>query len=512
MMRHDVDSQQIRPSGPWSRRRAALVSIGVLLSGVLLTSCESTDYAEKTDEVVEVPEGYLDAPVDGQPLERWCTDFGSPELEGLVEASFERNLDLRQAFARLKQARAVADQQQAQLWPWLSADAGVTQQRTDIGSQFGEDIPTGEPGAEPPEPDFFSIDDSFTTYRASMAASYEVDVWGKIRNRWRAAELDAAAVRAQAESLAITLTSQIAESWLEMVYQREQLDLLEDQLQTSEKFYELTLLRLSRGNATALDVTQQKQNLEQLRGQLALAKGAEAVARNQLAVLVGTAPQADLGLEHDALPDIAPVPDPGVPADLLERRPDLRAAHLQLRAADRRLAAAVAERLPSLQLSANLSLQATEIAELFEQLLYSLSASLSQPIFQGGRITAQIEQAEGVAEEALYSYAQTLLTALREVQDALIQEGQQEEFVESLRRQVDEAETALELARDRYRAGAVDYLRVLTAIRSLQETQQRFLDARRQRLSNRVQLCRALGGTWTRDLEAPEAVGEGTEP
>lgn len=478
----------------------------LIVAALLVTSCQSTKYAEKTDEVVEVPQSYLDAPVEGEPLEQWCTDFGSPELEQLVDTSFEQNLDLRMAFARLKQARAVAEQQQAPLWPWLSADLGATYQRTNIGAQFGADLPTGQPGQPAPEPDFFSLEDGFASYRASMAASYELDLWGKIRSRWEAAELDAAATRAQAESLAITLTSQIAENWLEMVYQRERIDLLEEQIETSAKFYELTLLRLSQGSATALDVTQQKQNLESRRGQLSLAKAAEAVARNQLAVLVGKPPQADLQLTAQDLPALAPVPAPGVPADLLERRPDLRAAKLRLMAADERLEAAVAERLPSLQLSLNLSLQATEIAELFEQLLYSASASLSQPIFQGGRINAQIKQAEGVAEESLLNYAQTLLVALRETQDALIREQRQKEFVESLQRQLESAERSLDLARDRYRLGALDYLRVLDTIQSLQLTQQSLLEARRQQLSTRVQLCRALGGTWTRQLEAPEGV------
>jgi NodT family efflux transporter outer membrane factor (OMF) lipoprotein len=480
----------------------ALVLVG-LIAVAPLAGCEATEHATKSDEVVEIPDAYDGLVVEGPELERWCTDFDSPELEQLVEVSFTQNLEVRAAFARIRQARAIADQQQASLWPWLSAEGSVTQQRTDIGSQFGADLPTG--GAAQ-EPEFFSIEDSFTTYRGSLAASYEIDVWGRIRSQWEAARLEAAAARAQAESLAITLTSQIAENWLELVYQRERIALIEEQIETSERFYELTLLRLSQGTATALDVTQQKQNLESLRGQLSLARSAAATAQNQVAVLVGEPPQEELGLDRQELPDLAPIPATGVPADLLERRPDVRAAMLQVRAADQRVEAAVAERLPSVQLSANLSVQATEIAQLFDQLLFSLGASLSQPIFQGGRLSAQIEQREAVAEEALYNYAQTLLTALREVQDALIREQYQQEFVESLQTQLESAERALELARDRYRLGALEYLRVLDSIQALQQTQQNLLDARRQQLSTRVGLCRALGGTWTRQLEAPEGV------
>ncbi|MFW6057996.1 MAG: efflux transporter outer membrane subunit [Persicimonas sp.] len=472
--------------------------------GARLVGCESTEYATKAEAVVEVPDADAGTVVEGPEVDQWCTDFDSTELENLVETSFEGNLGLRAAFARARQARAAAEGQKAVLWPWLNTDAGVTQQRTDIGSQFGADLPTGGGAAQ--EPDFFSTEDSFTTYRGSVAASYEVDLWGKNRSRWNAAQLDADAARAQAEALAITLTSQIADNWLEVAYQRERIALLEAQIETSEKFYDLLVVRLSRGEATALDVTQQQQNLESLRGQLSLAVSAEAIARNALAVLVGKPPQKQLDIERRELPAVEALPSAGVPADLLERRPDLRAAMSRLRAADKRTEAAVAERLPSLQLSLNLSVQATELAELFDQLLYSLGASLSQPIFQGGRLTAQIEQSEAVAEEALYDYAQTLLTALQEVQDALIREQYQRDFVESLQSQLAASQRALRLAGDRYRLGAVDYLRVLDSIQALQRTQQNLLDAKRQQLSTRVGLCRALGGTWTRDLHEPQGV------
>ena len=499
------------PNNPPHRRMPVLLA-GLLAASVMVSSCESTKYAEKTDEVVEVPDRYQTPEVTGEPLDKWCTDFDSPELEQLVAQSYERNLDLKAAWARLQQAEAVARQQGAPLWPWLSADGSATHQKTDFGAQFGGELPTGgqqpgggqQPDGGGEETDFFDTSDSFTTYRTSLAASYEVDVWGKIRSRWQAAKLDALATRAQAESLAMTLTSQIAENWLDMVYQRERIDLIEEQIDTSEKFYELTLLRLSQGTATALDVTQQKQNLESLRGQLALARASEATARNQLAVLLGYAPQQDLGLERQQLPDLAPLPDPGVPAELLTRRPDVRAAMVRVEAADERIEAAVAEQLPQLQLSASLFLQANEIANLFDQLLYNLSASLSQPIFQGGRLRAQIDQTEAAGAEAVFSYAQTLLTAMREVQDALIVESRQGEFIESLRAQLAAAERALELARDRYRRGALDYLRVLDAIQSLQISQQNLLDARRQRLSTRIRLCRALGGTWTEELTPSE--------
>ncbi len=484
-----------RPVSPPPARLLALVVACALAT----SSCASKHYAEKADKVVKVPDAYKQVQMTGEPLQQWCTDFGAPELEGLVDQAFRQNLDLRAAWARMEQAQAIARQQRAPLFPWLNAQASVNRQKIDFGSRFGGSLGGGQPGAPAP-----STSSTFTTWDGALAASYEVDVWGKLRDRWKAAKLDAQAAHAQAESLAITLTSQIAENWLNVVYERARIALLQDQLEVSKKYLELVLLRLSQGQATALDVTQQKQNIEALRGQIALAKGAEATASDQIAVLVGKPPQTDLNLQRTQLPKLAPLPNPGVPADLITRRPDVRAAMLRVKAADKRTEAAVAERLPDLQLSANLSVQANEIAKLFDQLLWSASASLSQPIFQGGRLTAQIDQAEATAKEALLSYAQALLTAMREVQDALINEKQQAAFVDSLQKQVNSAERALELARERYRQGDLDYLRVLATIQSLEQTQQSLLDARRQRLSTRVSLCRALGGTWTEKLEPPK--------
>jgi outer membrane protein TolC len=208
------------------------------------------------------------------------------------------------------------------------------------------------------------------------------------------------------------------------------------------------------------------------------------------------------------MPELPEIPDPGVPADLIERRPDVRSAMLRLQAADERTAAEVADMLPTLRLSANLSYQAQELADLFDTLFYNLSAEAAQSLFEGGRRLAQVDRAEAAAAEQLYNYGQTLLTAMREVSDALVLEKRQGEFIESLEKQAASAEKALQVARDRYRRGAVEYLRVLTALQSLQQAEQTLLDARRQQFSNRITLCRALGGTWTRELESSIAEDE----
>ncbi|MFW5968269.1 MAG: efflux transporter outer membrane subunit [Persicimonas sp.] len=493
--------------------RHAISAPGVAAAVAVLwlgAACGGANHLQEAKAHIEEDAAYRIAHIEGEAPTEWCADFDHPQFARLTEQTFEDNLELQAAWARLEQSEAVARQQAAGLWPWLDAQGGVTHQKIDLSTTFGEGITGqggGEDGQEAPgqEGDGGALPSSttFTTYQTSVAASYEIDVWGRVRSERDAARLDAMATRAQAESLAMTLMAQLAETWLEVLYQRERIDLLDEQVDVSSRYYELTLLRLRLGEATALDVTQQRQNLEELRGELALARGAEKTARTQLAVLVGRAPNEPIAVPPEKLPRIEPTPPAGVPADLLTRRPDVRAANLQLRAADHRIAAAHAERLPALSLSADLSFQANELAGLFEQLLWSVGGSIAQPIFQGGRLAAQADQAESAADEALFTYAQTLYEAIGEVQEALILEEQREAYLESLREQAEQARTALELARERFRRGASDYLRVLTAIEALQGVEQAVLDGRRQRLSTRIQLCRALGGTWTRRLERP---------
>ena len=464
----------------------------VLIAGVaMLMSCTGRQYADEQDSVVEVPDAYSSVALEGVEVDGWCSDFGSPELAGLVDRAFEENLDLRQAWARLEQADAIAAQTRAGFWPTIDAQvqAGAQRQQT-----FG---PTGP------------VVDEAAAFGASLGAAYEVDLWGRLRATSRAAGYDVMAARADVEAMAISVTSQIAEAWFDAVLQREKLLLLQEQIDIAQKYLELTELRLSQGAATALDVNQQNQQIEQLRGQMELVHAAEATAENRLAVLLGKAASQSPEVTVEDLPELPALPAVGVPADLVTLRPDVRAAEARLRAADARTAAAARAKLPTLRLSASLFVQASELAELLDDVFWSIVGVLGQNIFSGGRLDAEQQRAEAAAKERLYAYAKAVVQAIAEVENALVLEGQQNKFLEHLEAQRENADLALSLARDRYRSGALDYLRVLTALQSLQQIEQSLLDAQRQRLSYRLQLCRALGGQWTRELQAPaENFGE----
>lgn len=471
---------------------------GVVAAVLAGTSCQAPVQVERADEVVEVPASWGEEGVEGLSSDQWCSDFGEESLDRLVGRTWRDNLDLKAAWARLEQADAVASEASAPLWPQASVTGGWTRSKQSLGAVEG---PAGVPSVSSEARNRFTL---------GASASYEFDLWGKYRERAAAAELDREATRAAAEALAITLTAQVGEAWFDVVAQRERLALLDEQVAISQEYLELTRLRFARGLATGLDLTQQAQNLESLRGQRAGARSGLELAEHRLAVLTGRSPGVELEVGAVELPDLPSLPELGVPADLLEQRPDVRAAKLRLEAADARTAAEVADLLPTLRLSVNLSYQAEELGKLFDSLFYSLGAEVAQSIFQGNRRRAQVDRAESAAEEQLYNYGSTLLGAMREVRDALVLEARQAEFVESLREQVEVAESSLEVARSRYRQGGLGYLRVLTSLQSLQAVERALLDARRQQFSHRISLCRSLGGTWVRELDS--SIEEASEP
>lgn len=449
-----------------------------LAATALLVSCSGTRYTERADDIVEPPAS--EARVEALGTNSWCSDFGHPQLDATVERVWEDNMQLKAAWARLEQAEAIERIAEANYWPRVEANAGVDYSNRSRGG-------VGESEAQ-------------ASWDLSAGASYEVDVWGRFRHRANAAELEADAVEADARALAITLTSEVAEAWFDAIAQTERVKLLEAQLEVSENVLEITRLRLRRGVAGALDVAQQEQNVESIRGELVQARSLLETSQNRVAVLVGKPAGGDEFVGQGDLPDIEPI-DVTVPGDLLERRPDIRSALLLLKAADERTAAAVADRLPRLDLTASIGFQAEQLSSLFEQLIWSVGAGVTQPIFEGGRFQAEIDRSEAVAEEQLYNYANTLLVAIREVRDAMVLEKNQGMRIQSLEREINSSEAALELARQQYRNGAVDYLRVLTSLQAMQEVERSLLTARRQQISNRISLCRALGGTWVDSIE-----------
>ena len=434
------------------------------------------------------PQGKFSASGPAQLPVQWWTTFEDPALNRLISQALAGNLTLQSAWDRLDRARAVARKAGADLGPQLNAEAGAGATSSRSNSRT----------------------DSSQSFNLGLVASYEIDLWGRIRSTSEAAELDAQASAESLQTAALTLSAQVATTWFQLLEQRGQIEILEQQQRTNEQALELISLQFRTGQVSIADLLQQRQVVESRRGERALASGRAQVLQNQLAVLLGVTPEQAPPISASKLGELPPLPATGLQSGLLERRPDVRAAWLQLQAADQRVAAAVADRFPRLSLTGRASTSDERLEDLFDDWLATLAANLLAPLLDGGRRSAEVERSQALAAESLHDYGQTVLEALAEVENALTREQRQQEYLASIDRQLELSIQAGGRIRDRYLNGAEDYQRVLGALLSNQLLQRTQLSARGELFVNRINLCRSLAGGWemARQLAQPTLKGE----
>jgi NodT family efflux transporter outer membrane factor (OMF) lipoprotein len=477
----------------------------LVATGVMLGGCLMHDVNRDPRPPVVLPDAFATAEQsDRMDPGPWWKSFEDPELERLIGRALEDNFDLRGAWARVAQAEALERMAGAGMYPRVDGSIGAGRSKSAPRVfNFGGQAQT-VPGVEQ------------NNFSASLPVSYEVDLWGKVRAGRYAAEQDRFATQADLETIAMTVAANVTERWLDVIEQRALAKLVAKQMEVNDKNLELTTLRFREGDAGISDVYQQRQQQQGLEVQLESIKLQEALAHKQLAALLGTSPNRFVERDRAELPNPPPAPKSGIPASLLERRPDLRAAKARLVAADYRVAQAIAARLPSLTLSGSIGLNSPSLSTFFESFIWSISSSIAGTIWDGGRLGADVDRHEAIVDERIAAYGNALLTALVEVESALARERLTRSRLVALRRQNRTARATLDAARRRFQAGIGSYIATLTALRSLQQAEQSLLTTERQLLSARVQVYRALGSRWTGDLAPPVKDGadetKSTEP
>ncbi|MDT8396406.1 MAG: efflux transporter outer membrane subunit [bacterium] len=464
--------------GPWAKPSDHIkdLSLGALffLGTVLLTGCAHTDSAASAGPSVTVPGQFTIYPENAPAPDRWWEGFGSAELDTLVDDTLAGSLTLRQSLARLEQSRSLVIQAGADRLPDLTLNAGASETRRETGGQRSE-----------------------TSSRSlALASSWELDFWGRVRATERAALLDQEGSRESLYSAAMTLVSEVTLKWLEMISVKRQMELVRTQLETNRTILDLMEQRYLKGLANALDVYQQRQAVAETEASLPQLEAREETLLNEIAVLSGRPPRTDLKLTAAVFPGTGPLPTTGVPADLLARRPDIRTAGLKLRATKARTAAARSGRLPKVTLSATAGYSSNSLADILDDWLGTLAANLAWTLFDSGSKRAEVTRLEAVAGEYLAAYEQAVLTAIREVEDAMVREVRQAEYVKALEEQLSISRDGFREAISRYRKGLSDYLPVLTALTGTQRLERSIVLAEFERLSQRVTLHRALGGGW----------------
>lgn len=421
--------------------------------------------------------------------ERWWHAFDDPRLSERIESALAANYDLAVAWERIHAARALARRTASDRYPDLDATAGLVRRES------------------------LTSDDDATDISLGLAASYEVDLWGRIDSLAKAEALRAAATQSDYRAAAISLSSSVSLTWYQLAQTLVQLDLVQSQLEINQTFLDLLQERFDAGLIRSADLLRQRQLVEATREQAIVLRLQLEVLEHQLAILEGRPPQAGGDLPPAELPELPEAPSAGLPSTLLTRRPDVRAALTRVQAADKDLAAAISDKYPRLNLSASLETFAERPADLFEDWLFSIAANAVAPLLDGGEREAEIERNEALRRQRVAEYGQTVLIAFQEVEDALAQEARQAERIASLREQLRLAEQSVEQLQTQFLNGVGDYLAVLTASRDKQQLERDVVAARLDLIAFRIALYRALAGGFEtpREREAVDAPN-GPEP
>jgi len=420
---------------------------------------------------VELP-GAFSASGEVAVEQAWWRAFGDEGLDRAVEAAFAGNFTLATAWDRLAQAEAIAKREGAALYPQVDVLGSGERVRRDLAR--GTSYETG--------------------LLAGLTVGYEVDLWGRIRSAREAAAYSAAASEQEVQAAALTLAASVATTWYRLAEARGQVAVLEEQIATNRSVLELVTERFRQGQVQAADVLRQRQLVQATEGLRTVAVRAVTLLEHQLAVLVGERPKAELGLGEATLAEVGALPATGVPAELLERRPDVRRAYLAVLGQDRSLASAIAAQYPRVSLSAGVSTSSARVRDLFDDWAANLAGNVAEPLFDGGRLAAEADRNRALLSERVHAYGQTVLEALAEVEDALAQEAGQRAYLASLAEQLASADAVIERTRASYLNGQLDYLRVLEALTSRQGLERTYLTARREAIEFRVGLYRALAG------------------
>jgi multidrug efflux system outer membrane protein len=442
------------------------------------------DYEEPKTETADAYEnagGYA----QDSALTTWWKEFGDPRLDELIERAVAGNRDVQSASALLREARALYDQETWSLVPSVTAHADYTRQMLS-NATFLSGVPRDAR--------------TFGFFTAGFDAAWEIDLFGRVRREREAAGAGVGMAEASRRDALLSLIAEVARNYFEFQGARRRLDVARKNVQVQEETLKLTVARYEGGRGTELEVSQARADLK---ATLALIPPIELDvirAKNRLAVLQGRQPSGyvlDPGAPGpaDALPKLVAI---GKPADLLRRRPDIRAAERRLAASTARIGVATADLFPRVTFTGTMGPQAPTIPGLFQAgaAAYSFGPSLSWAALDLGKVEARIRAANAHAESDLRSYEQTVLLALEETENALVQYGKERSRRDALIEAVEASERAASIAEARFQAGAADFLTTLVVQRTVLSLQMQLAESRTRTVTALVAVYKALGGGW----------------
>ena len=477
---------------------------------------------------------------------QWWTLFHDDTLTSLEQRVAAANLDVRTSSLRLAQSRSSFGVSRADLFPTVDANANYTYQQLaregalalfpvpgaptpasakTSGAGLGglPNTPTtgtlgtganGLGGTNGAVPNFGQVYQPFSLYQYGFDASWELDLWGRVRRNIEgaAASLEAAA-EVQRDTL-LTALAEMARDYVQLRGVQRSIEITQSNLHTAQQSLELTQQRAAGGVTTDLDVANAAAQVETVASQLPNLQAEERQIANAIALLLGQPPQsmlAELSAPHP-IPPVPPAVPVGLPSELARRRPDIRQAEAQLHTATANIGVAVADFYPRVTLSGSVAMQAVAtnyLGSWYDAGTYAVGPSISLPIFEGGRLKRTLELREQQQKEAAVTYQRTVLNALHEVDNALTAYDAEQRRRNRLEQAVVQNRRAVTLAQDRYAQGVADFLSVLTAEQNLLAAEQQLTDSITTVSTNLVQIYKALGGGWESELPDKPLLPEG---
>jgi NodT family efflux transporter outer membrane factor (OMF) lipoprotein len=471
---------------PWWR----VLALGGL--SLIVAGCQTAT----PDTAVPIPTNFRAAPSGEAPpvSPLWFRSFGSGELDRLVSASLEQNLDIEAAIQRINQAEAQAVITGAPLFPNLGASADASRQQSSGTSRSSSLGGSGTP--------FRS-----NSFSLGLNASYELDLFGRNRYAARAAETTAIATRFDRDAVALATAASVANTYFAVLASQDRLRIAEDNLRIAERVLEAVRGRLSVGTGTALDVAQQESVVATQRASIPPLRQELQQNRNALAVLIGRTPEsvsvAGGSLDRLSLPGVRA----GLPSQLLLRRPDIARDEANLASAEANVASARAAFFPSIQLTAAGGFQSAALRTLLggNSLVYSVAAGLTQPIFDGFNLQGQLALQQGRAAELAATYKRTILQSFLDVENALVAVRETAEYERRQREAVAASRRALDITEQLLRQGTIDIVTLFNTQTTLFQNQDALARVRLLRFQALVSLYQALGGGWTVERAVPVA-------
>lgn len=445
---------------------------------------------------------------------RWWEGMQDPILNDLIEEALLSNKDLKLAVARIDEFKAKYGIVSADLYPQITAQSTYSRQRssqtlggfgslTDINGPLAPIFPTG-----------FRLSPFSNDYYMAFNAAYQLDIWGRIRNASYASYAELLSQIEVERTVVLTLVSDVAEAYILLRQYDAQLLVSKETLKSRIYSYKLAKIRFEKGLTSELEVKQAAAEVEEAELNVIQFENLIPQQENLISILVGHPPQAiKRGKEIHEWPKPVDIPA-GIPSDVLEQRPDIMSAEFKLIAANASIGSARALLFPDIALTGNYGAESGYLHKLFTgpSRSWQWAANLLQPIFEGGRILSAIDLTNAVKKEAYYNYQQTILTAFKEVDDALVAHEQAKKALLTQVKRVAVLKDYLHLATLQYENGLVDYLNVLDAERRLFDAQLSEAEAESAVFLTMVNIYKSLGGGWVIDAENQRKELEAEEP